>query len=97
MQGVEPLLPQRPIGSKPLVQLGKWLGPEAVDTSRRVLANVDEFRLPEDSQMSRHTGSGDRQQCRQLIDGQRTFGQCIEHHEPAVIGESPHHCSFHRG
>ncbi len=47
MQSVEPLIPQRPVSGKPLIDFGQRLGAETVDPALRLLANLDQPGLPE--------------------------------------------------
>jgi len=49
MQGIQPLPPQRPIPLQPLVDLGERLGAKTVDPALRLLAKLDQPRLPRTS------------------------------------------------
>jgi hypothetical protein len=46
VQGIQPLLPQGPIPAQPFINLGERLGAEAVDPPLRLLADLDQPRLP---------------------------------------------------
>ena len=79
VQGVEAVLPQRPIGLEPLVDLDERLGPQAVDAPLRVLLDRHETGLAQHPQVTRHTGAGDRQGVGELGDGRRMVPQDLQH------------------
>jgi hypothetical protein len=42
VQGIQPLFPQGPVPGQPFTGFGERLGPQAVDTPLRLLADLDE-------------------------------------------------------
>jgi hypothetical protein len=58
VQGVQPLFPQGPVLVQPFIDLSERLGAKTVDPPLRLLANVDESRLPQHSQMPRYPWPG---------------------------------------
>jgi hypothetical protein len=58
VQGVQPLFPQGPVLVQPFIDLSERLGAKTVDPPLRLLANVDESRLPQHSQMPRYPLAG---------------------------------------
>ena len=66
VQGVQPLLPQGPVPAQPFIDLGERLGAKTVDPPLRLLAGLDQPRLPQHPQVPRYPRAGNRQQRRQL-------------------------------
>lgn len=90
-------MPQRSVGTQPVIDLDEGFGPQAVDPPLRLLAYVDQTGLPQHPQVSRHAGAGDRERvsqlacCRWMIaenlkDGASTLvGQRLQHRvHPAI-------------
>jgi len=94
VQGVQPLFPQSPVPAHPVIDLGERLRAEAVDTPLRFPANLDETRLAQHPQVSRHARTGDWQQGRQLAGRDRTTREGLEDGPSASVRECPQ-CCFH--
>ena len=94
VQGIQPLLPQGPVPAQPVIDLGEWLGAKAVDPPLRLLADLDQPRLPQHPQVPRYPRAGNRQQRRQLTRGCRAAGQGLQHRPPALVRQCPQH-GFH--
>ena len=55
MQGVQSLLPQRPVAAKPLIYFCERCGAETVDPPLRLLAGLDQPRFPLNTRRWRET------------------------------------------
>jgi pantoate--beta-alanine ligase len=95
MQGVQSVLPQRPVLAEPLVDLGEGLRSQAVDTALSVISDVDKIGLAQHAQVPGDAGPRDWQQCRQLVHGHWTFRQRVEQHQSALVAQSSQHGRFH--
>jgi hypothetical protein len=94
MQGVQSLLPQRPVAAKPVIYFCERCGAKTVDPPLRLLASLDEPRFPQHSQVAGDARASDRQQRRQLTRGRRAAGQRLQQRPPALVGDRPEN-SFH--
>src|SRR5213595_1876410 len=94
MQGVQSLLPQRPVAAKPLIYFCERCGTKTVDPPLRLLAGLDQPRLPQHSQVAGDARTSDRQQRRQLTRGRRAAGQLLQQRPPALVVDRPQN-SFH--
>ena len=94
MQGVQSLLPQRPVAAKPLIYFCERCGAKTVDPPLRLLAGLDQPRFPQDSQVAGDARTSDRQQRRQLTRGRRAAGQRLQQRPSALVGDRPQD-SFH--
>ena len=88
MQGIQPLLPQGPVPAQPFIDVGQRLGAKSVDPPLRLLANLDEPRLPQHPQMPLDPRAGNWQQRRQVARGCRAAGQGLEQRPPALVRQS---------
>jgi hypothetical protein len=61
MQGVQSLIPQRPVAAKPLIDFCERGGAETVDPSLRLLAGLDQPCFPQHSQVAGDAGTSDGQ------------------------------------
>jgi hypothetical protein len=95
VQGTQPLLPQGPVPTQPFIELGKCLRAQAVDAPLRLLADLDQPRLPQHPQVPGDARSGNRQQCHQLTGCRFAVGQSLKQRAPAVVGQRPQY-RFHR-
>src|SRR5690349_21767120 len=78
VQGVQPLPPQGPVSSQPVIDLSERLGAKTVDPPLRLLVDLDQSRLPQHAQVPRDPWARNRQQRRQLTRGGRAVGQGLQ-------------------
>jgi len=89
MQGVQSLLPQRPVAAKPLIYFCERCGAKTVDPPLRLLAGLDQPRFSQDSEVAGDARTSDRQQLRQLTRSRRTAGQRLQQRPSALVGDRP--------
>ena len=66
VQGIQPVLPQGPVLAQPFIDLGERLGAKTVNPPLRLLADLDQPRLPQHPQMPRYPWVSNRQQRREI-------------------------------
>src|SRR4029079_10930969 len=89
MQGVQSLLPQRPVADKTLIYFCERCGAKTVDPPLRLLAGLDQPRFSQDSEVAGDARTSERQQLRQRTRSRRTAGQRLQQRPSALVGDRP--------
>jgi len=91
MEGVEPVLPEPAVRSKPLIDLDECLRAECVDPALRVLAYVDQPGFPQHAKMPGHARASDRESLGQLSCTRRVIAENLQNRAPALVCQRVQH------
>jgi len=86
-ESIEVRGPQLPVRLQPVVELGKWLGTDAVQPALRVGAYVDEPGVLQHAQVLRHRGLAETQALHEIADRPLSVAQELEDLQPAGLPE----------
>ena len=91
-QRFQSALPEGPVALKPIVNLNQRGGTQAINSSLRFVANIDEPSLAQYAQMPRDTRSGDRKRAGEFAGRGRVVAEDVKHRPAAAVRESLQDC-----